>query len=472
MALSSCSFSGNAKAAKGAEFNALEQENLFLEDTEAHEEIFGQSKSSWKDLNVRKTIGSGDIEDYTADSSIPALGIQSKLGTTTVDIDATPTIIDTISVRFVAAVKVVDQNSDSVVNDDDLALMTAVWTRAMFNANGSVLKVEAPKTSLKAYTELSDGTDPSDPVTTIAAFNALKGTSYTHFIVYTISNIPVDTSHDGYDKSNCYLTAYLTIDPDGEGPGAPVQSRVVASTVDQKTHLSFDVDDAGGCFGVKKTASGFETFNKAAVNKSGCWASFLNVSFDASDEFIFVNRVVNNENHAEDFFATYGFERLRAGDPDYDGNHPNGYYGFTQSGESQFSICPSTSKFYLYVENSTNRIIPKQSITKTLTLNAGASGDNNWNKDGATFAVKVNLDKNGVDRVYSMSASGSVYTVTLTETPDDAGIIFLRMSSDGNTEWNHSTQLNFGDTGNNTYTINNPWPDNSDWSTARGSWGS
>lgn len=414
LALSSCQVAPKAKANE-----ALDS---IVEDTEAHEEIFGKVGLGETNLGVRKLSN--------VEKSAPAIGIQSKIDT----VEAT----DYISIRFVAAV---DFGSS-------LEPATAKWYRTMFGTDGHILggRIETEKACTKAYTSLYDE-DEADDELTIEEFNSrnIPTTTYTHFVVYTMTGIPKAT------YANCYLTAYLAIDLDGDGAGEAVKSKVVATTVDQKTQFSFSTTDTG-CFGVKLTGEGFETFNKAGSTKEGFWATFANIDMDGGDAFLLANRGIDLGNRSNDFFAVYGYERLRAGDPSYAG-HDDGFYEFTQLGSSQFATCPyDMSKYYFYVENDTNRIIPKYSVTKTVTLNPGV-----WAADNPNYELYVSdYDGFGTNHWYSLTGGGSAYSISLSNIPDCAVLIFCRMNPSGTAhswdgKWDQTADLSI--LGGDTYSI-------------------
>ena len=434
MALSSC----NAITKQGI---TPKQDNTvkeieFLEDTEAHDEIFGKAGFGGKNSGIRK------ISNIEYDP--PAIGIQSMVDDKG-DLDSSN---DTISVRFVAAV-----DFGSTVE-----AATAKWHRTMFGTDGHVLdgRVETEKPCSKAYTSLADPEEDGGVYSIVDLNGSIY--HYTHFVVYTMTGIPLET------YANCYLTAYLTVDADGDGAGEAVTSKVVATTVDQKTQFSFNKDNTG-CFGVKITGLDYETFSKANSTKEGYWATFENVTLDGGDWFLFANRAIDLGNRSNDFFAVYGFDKLREGDHAYEG-HPNGFYEFTQAGNSQFSVCPyDMQKYYFYVQNDTNKIFPKYSISKTVTLNPGV-----WAADNPNYELYVS-DYNGfgVEKWYSLSGSGSAYSVSLSNIPDGAILIFCRMNPSGTAhdwagKWDQTINLSILD--GDTYSI-------SGWGTggtATGSW--
>lgn len=191
-----------------------------IEDTEAHDEIFGQSKSEFYQIGVRKL----DIPLTPDDNDlIPAIGVQTKVD----DKGNSNPFDDTISIRFVAAVKLADYASASVV-----------WTRTMYDDGGDVVsgKETDTFTSSRGYQSIAsadaDPLDENPDELTISAFNSAHGTDYTHFVVYTMRNIPC-VSAEFY-----YLNAYVTVN-------GSVSSKELAFRVDKRIILSFNNDQTG-----------------------------------------------------------------------------------------------------------------------------------------------------------------------------------------------------------------------------------
>ena len=199
LVLSSCGVKPSVKA-----------EPNFYEDTLAHEEIFDNvgSLSPRKandaqndyDVSAQPRAEAGAPVDPIVDPSGPSIGIQTHVDGSS------------ISIRFVGAV---------TLTEGEEAGVSAVWTRTMYNALGDAAKATAQKPCKTAYTALKDG----DSTLTIEQFNAFRNTSYTHFVVYTMLDIP-----DTY--SSWYLNAFLTVD------GA--SSKAVSTTVDQSIQTTFD----------------------------------------------------------------------------------------------------------------------------------------------------------------------------------------------------------------------------------------
>lgn len=253
LALSSCSAQPKAKA-----------EPLFLEDTLAHEEVFGGNDNGEYLYKGTKL----DFDDYadvpSNDDLRPAIGVQHQVDQSG----------QYISIRFVAAIKVSGALSDA----------TAVWTRAMYNPDGSILKDFATKSSLKAYEEINN----AGSALHITTFNGSYETHYNYFVVYTMLNIKLA------DYANCYLNAYLTL---GDGKktlelAVPVRTDISPNNVwkfeaSQRYFIRlnpFGTDEQD--FAQDATTQG--------ENPENNYASFTH-SFAQGDEFVIVGNDVLNK---------------------------------------------------------------------------------------------------------------------------------------------------------------------------------
>ncbi len=184
-----------------------------IEDTLAHDEVFGESSVSLV-LEPKKTVELNPIS-----TSAPMIGIQTKTDNNSTPDDASD---DKISIRYVAAIS----------DGGNLENVTATWTRAIYNADGTVYKASAEKQSLNAYTGLASA-DDLDDVLTIAEFNSTNSTtSYTHFVVYTVLNIPLAT------YSDAMIFAYINVDYTDDGIDDGTKSKTVATSVDQQVQFA------------------------------------------------------------------------------------------------------------------------------------------------------------------------------------------------------------------------------------------
>ncbi len=356
-----------------------------IEDTDAHEEIFGDQGLPFAG-GPKKTAYSGNI----------GLGVQKKDNGD-----------DTVSVRFIAAV---------TLGEGDVAGTGAVWTRAVWNGStGGVRKASTTKTSTKAYTSLYDGSDSLYPIST---YNTEHSTSHTHFVVYTLLNIPAANASD-------YITAYVTVDSK--------PSDVVATTTDLSTNFTFPkakIDQ--GYVGIKKTSSGFSVVDRDP-DAGGNHARFVGVSLDAGDDFLIMNA-------CEDYFAVHGFDMINLADST---DH------FSQEGSSQFANAKNASTYNLFLSSgyeTNNWIYVNAFVDKTVYLVPGA-----WDVDSAWFAAYSYGKKDAAtkyERWYAQSNGTGTRTINLTYDPAyTAYVIFVRMDSaktldaGWGAKWNQTSDL-------------------------------
>ena len=226
---------------------------LFVEDTLAHEELFGNVE--FLQPNVRKI-------DYVSDNS-PIIGIQYS--------DESE---GKINIRFVAAIK--------VESEEALAHTTAVWTRTMYDGTGALVARKGTEefAATKAYTRINGGGDD-------LSIGSIGDGSYSYFVVYTMMNIPVTGANDASDY---YLNAYLTID-DEENPAFDKVSKVVSTTIDGSKKTAFDCShiDYDGYF-ISGTCGDIMA---DAVPEDGNVASWSKAAdtwqnLDSSDSFVIV----------------------------------------------------------------------------------------------------------------------------------------------------------------------------------------
>lgn len=174
-----------------------EQKNILLEDTLAHDEIFDGKAFEERSLAPQKLLSTRSMSDpdpVEHPDNDPVIGVQSF-------VDG-----DYVSFRFVAAV------SFTTGAEGNLGPTTASWRR-------TVSKVTTTNTETGAYT-LTYPKDTADFAVTkaylslsasggsysIGQFNEAHGnSSYTHFVVYTLRNVPIVANED------YYVCAYLTL---------------------------------------------------------------------------------------------------------------------------------------------------------------------------------------------------------------------------------------------------------------------
>lgn len=146
----------------------------FIETTDAQEQIFGE-------VEEVKSIKQDTKKKVNAPEANYKVGFQYQEFTQD---DAK----DYVNIRFVAA-----------INVENLADVTASWTRTVYNETLEVAKTEANIPVTKAYASLTI----NDESVTAASLG------YDYFVVYVMRNIPQDTAAD------YYVDAYLTINEAG-----------------------------------------------------------------------------------------------------------------------------------------------------------------------------------------------------------------------------------------------------------------
>ena len=236
-----------------------EVSNIFLEDTLAHDEIFENDNSLTRGLKPLR-VGDDPVEHPDND---PAIGIQYAIDNkgTAEEND------DTISFRFVAAVTFTNENIGPTV---------AKWTRTVSKPNGDPYTAAFDTKQVdceRAYKRISNG----GGAYTIDQFNAAQDpdTTYTHFVVYCLRNIPLDGTYDDY-----YISAYLSLTS-----GASQTTKAVAINVKRTESYSYNPSD--GAFMLDGVIDGTQQIVQASsIRQDGNKAAFENVDLDAGDSFV------------------------------------------------------------------------------------------------------------------------------------------------------------------------------------------
>ena len=239
------------------------EEKIFIEDTLAHEELFGEARNVLP--GIRKLA--------PVDSSAPAVGVQSKID----DKGTADEGDDEIAIRFVAAVR---------IKEGKLSDTTATWTREVhysrdwYEHEGAVLKASFDVECTKAYTSITDGGAPL----AISDFNTAVGggANYTHFVAYTMRAIPLATYH------NCYIFASLAIDNDGDD-SYDAESRIVAARMDGAVKFSFD-SSANDFFLAGTIGEAPNTVAKDLTTRGTGNAASFTTDLAANDSFVVVQK--------------------------------------------------------------------------------------------------------------------------------------------------------------------------------------
>lgn len=196
----------------------IEDKNIFLEDTLAHEEIFGGEETGNRDLKPYR-LNDDPVTHPDSDASI---GVQFFID----DKGTVDEFDDMVSIRFVAAV---------TFNESNITPTNAVWTRTVSSPDGTTFPKDTGTYECeKAYKKLNSG----GAVYTIEQFNGAQepDTSYTHFVVYTLRNIPKVT------YANYYVSAYLTL-----SDGLSQTTKAIAVSVDANEKYTY-VPNLGTAF--------------------------------------------------------------------------------------------------------------------------------------------------------------------------------------------------------------------------------
>lgn len=248
LALSSCARVENVSPVKG---------NEFLEDTLAHDEVFGNVELEARALQPKRL--DDPVEHPEANNF--SIGVQSQVETE-----------GHISFRFVAAVRFADSQLDPT---------QAVWSRTVSYTNGNVKKEFGTFPSAKAYKQISNGGGAYSIDDYNGAHSLTGDNAYTHFVVYTLRNVPVDSN-------DYYVSTYLTLSTkEGQSGGKELTSKAVAINASKTAKFVYDLGNNGGAFFLEGTINGSSKIVKASSIRSGNnKAIFSEVDFASGDIFV------------------------------------------------------------------------------------------------------------------------------------------------------------------------------------------
>ena len=310
LVLSSCQAAPKANVLK---------EETFIEDTLAHDEIFGNQNFGRKIAPFK--LGDDPVVHPDSDASI---GVQTLVD----DKGTVATSDDTISIRFVAPVAFTNEN---------MGPTNALWTRTVSSPDGQTFpKDTGTFPSAQAYTKLQNG----GGAYSIDQFNTDNSTSYTHFVVYTLQGIPLET------YANYYVSAYLTLS--GEG-GVNQTTKAVVVTVDPSLFKAA-YNPTDGYYFLEGTLNGTPGVLPATSVRTGeNKANFNNVDLLAGDAFV-IKEFYNTKLYVHNFAsaATYsGNDKIASClEADASGNmkvkeSKGGSYDFFFNGDSHLYTAPN-----------------------------------------------------------------------------------------------------------------------------------
>lgn len=301
------------------------ENNTFLEDTEAHAELFGGENDSGELKAKRNAI----------DLSGEDLPIAYQIKYT----EAT----DKLAIRFVAAVKNLE--------------VKAEWKRGVAGAaGGDPLQDKGfdddAQEATKYYTTLSDGN------TTI---EAKKGdyAAYNGFVVYTLYNIPYTAN------ANAYVAAYLNIYENGNTSNN-TQSKVFAVKIEKldnytsKNTFSFIHSDyASGKHFLQGTINGEANtiLNATEHAEGGNSATYDDKTFNISDSF-------GSFYYCSTIFQYFGYDTYVSGSAgDF----------FSASSLSGYMTPKATGQYTIYISRGAgyeNKVYASSTATVTISFHA------------------------------------------------------------------------------------------------------
>lgn len=259
MILSSC-------AGAGPKQEMVQQEPEMVEDTLAHEELFGQGGQAKKLTPRNDPVVPSDPSLKT-----PVVGVQYKL-----EDDGK------FAIRYVAAIAALD--------------VEATWTRGICDKAGNQQQTADQKLVEKevttAYTAVSADKDDGDSYTTPETVDS----DFHYFVVYTLRGVPEA-------QADSYLFAYLTLEKGGNS----VKSLARISKMDGNNTFTFDTD-SGLSYFIQGKIGGVAN-QQMAINDTPTGTNYAQkegLALNANDQFGLFK-------YGGDHFQCFGYDQLRRG---------------------------------------------------------------------------------------------------------------------------------------------------------------
>ena len=301
MVLSSCTFMESATIVKG---------NEFLEDTLAHEEIFGDVNFEARALQPKR-LNDDPVEHPEAENF--AIGVQSQVETA-----------NHISFRFVAAVRF----ATGQLNPTE-----AKWTRTVTAKDGTVQKAKSQLPCAKAYKKISNGGGAYTIDNYNSAHELTGDDQFTHFVVYTLRNVPVEVATDYYVSAYLHLTT-----KEGSEGGKELTSKAVVVNASESEKFAYVPDQ--GKYYITGSFTG-DKIQPTAVRSGGNIAEFESgLNLEAGDKFV-INEFYDSE------YIVHGASQLVGGKSNYYFENDNGDIKAKYNGDY---------KIYFKYEDDTNKI--------------------------------------------------------------------------------------------------------------------
>ena len=280
MALSSCA---------AAPFTPVEKANdgdLMLEDTKAHEDLFGDIKLAPRKLGDPEGGSVGEDPSWT---KMPRIGVQFA--------SYTKEAATVYAVRYVAAIAGLEGGA-----------ITAEWTRGVSEKTGNEIKsIGGGHFSTVEYDTLNNGGTPKAATS--------EGTGYNKYIVYTLYDIPAA-------QVDSYVVAYLTL---SKAEQQDAVSKAVAARVGGENAFSFYADEEAhflqGKINNSENSLVFATENPGGNN----FAAYYGIHLLSTDSF-------GSFYYSSTHFLYFGYETYFTQEDRYDESGLGGYVAPKESG--------------------------------------------------------------------------------------------------------------------------------------------
>ena len=385
MALSSCGAAAQPVA-----------EKVFLEDTTAQSEIFGNRDVVGGKLGIRNRNKNEAISE-------PEIGYQIKFDDKK-DADASN---DVIAIRFVAAVK--DLN------------VKAYWRRGVAGADGTELQSKSFANSGREvtnyYTSLSDGQ------TTITAGAPGKYADYVGFVVYSIYNIPYEAN------KGAYVAAYVNLVGDEDGDSdVHNNSKALAVKIEKDTNYTsknvFAFDPTinkhflqGTINGVLYDGGEHGLYEESGSTPDGSYAWYDNVPLLKTDSF-------GSFYYDHDrIFMYFGHDAFSDGTDYFGASSLSGYNTPVKAGTYDIHLSSESGKEN-HIFASASSI--ENGTTFTIRLKKGCK----WDTGSATFSVYMfnnNVEPKTNTWVAMDDSNPSYYEITNYNPNTYPGLVICRM---------------------------------------------
>ncbi len=393
MVLSAC-------AGAGPKQEVVNLEPEILEDTLAHEELFGEGGQALK-LNPYK-----DPDPSDPSLKKPVVGVQFKA-----EDDGR------YAIRYVAAIAALD--------------VDAHWTRSICNKNGEQQQTLDNKFVVKevttAYTAVSADSDSGDPFATPAAV----GEGFNYFVVYTLRNVPVS-------QIDSYLFAYLTLEKGGNS----VNSDALICKIDGGNMFSYDIATEGYFLQGKVNGVAESIVPIDDVATTGNYAQEEGLTLAANDSFGLFKV-------ASDHFQCFGYDQLRRGAPFMSQVLVNNYMKVSAAG---------SYNLYLTNSNEIHIVVPDSAkVSAKLYFKPGTS----WTASSPRYALYVFNDSTSTNAWIDLVEVGTtgIYSCDAFSAVTWPNCIFCRMdpgvaTNSWDQKWTQTKNLSTDDAGNIFY-VNN-----------------